>query len=517
MWVRGQRRIARCRPGATSYPSNVTGWIADFFRFWWALFYWNARKTWFRLEGAHRDSCPCQNFSDSGHALDSRCIAVESWQNPARFRRVCPLLTETMEGWRCGVDAERVRPFWGRAAGYFGASVLGLYLLGSIAVYAVLHAVNYEVSYSSVVWPPKWSELRVSQERLHATRAQKALAEGNFKAAILSLRTVCELNPRNYSAGLTLASLVLSAGQPSVADHIYGRLMHDVPEQRTATAQIWIRPLLARGEYTQIKLLAPAMLSEDSTRREAWLHVLLFAARQTQDREVLRPLLKSDQGLPDWCVELIGVEQLLLDNRVAEATARLDRLQLKPAIGYVPTYQVDRLLRLNRPEQAGRLLDAYGDRIPADEAAFLRLRVYRAQQWTSLLEPSYDTLLSLPLTERLGTLFCAYLIEQPQRDLLARFLDRFLAHGPVLGNETLPLYHAAYVTAIIGGEPVRAQKIAAVIRQYTSSDVRTLRTLGGLLQSGAPSQQVALVMPLVPLPLEAVYALLLRPPAPVAR
>ena len=325
------------------------------------------------------------------------------------------------------------------------------------------------------------------------------------------------MNPRNYGAGLTLASLVQSAGQPSVADFIYNRLMHDVPEERTATARIWIRPLLARGAYAQIKLLAPAMLSEDSTRREAWLHVLFFAARQTHDQEVLRPLLKSDQGLPDWCVELIGVEQLLLENRVAEATARLDRLHAKPAISYIPTFQVDRLLRLNLPEQAGRLLDAYGDRIPADEAAFLRLRAYRAQKWTSLLEPTYDLLLSIPMTERLGTLFCAYLIEQPEQGLLGRFLDRLLQHGPVLSNETLPLYHAAYLSAIIGGDPVRAQKIGETIRRFTSSDVRTLSTLGILLQSGAPPQQIALVMPLVPLPLEAVYALQLRQPAPAAR
>ena len=116
----------------------MTGWISDFFRFWWALFYWNTRKAWFRLHGAHRDSCPCQNFSDSGHALDSRCEAVVQWRNPGRFKRVCPLLTETKDGWRCGVDAERVRPFWGRAAAYVGAALLTLYLLGSVAVFVVL-------------------------------------------------------------------------------------------------------------------------------------------------------------------------------------------------------------------------------------------------------------------------------------------------------------------------------------------------------------------------------------------
>lgn len=495
----------------------MTGWITDFFRFWWALFYWNTRKTWFRLNGAHRDSCPCQNFSDSGHALDSRCIAVELWQKPVRFRRVCPLLTETKEGWRCGVDAERVRPFWGRAAVIFSGALLGLYLLGSIAVYAVLHAVSYEVSYRSVVWPPHWSELRGSQERLHATRAQKALAAGNFRAAILSLETVCQLNPRNYSAGITLASLVQIAGQPSVAEHIYERLMHDVPEQRVATAQIWIRPLLARGAYAQIKPLATAMLSEDSNRREAWLHALLFAARQTRDQEVLRPLLKNEHGLPNWCVELISIEQFLLESRPDQATARLTRLHTQPAISYIPYYQVDRLLRLDRPVQAGKLLDAYGDRVPADEAAFFRLRAYRAQKWTSLLESEYDMLLNYPMTPRLAALFCAALLEQPVPELLTRFLDRFLQHGPALSSETLPVYHASYLAAMIGGESARAKKLGDSIGRFTASEARALRGLGVLLQTGAPPAQIAQLMPLVPLPLEAIYAIHLRPTASTAR
>ena len=495
----------------------MTGWIADFFRFWWALFYWNTRKTWFRLNGAHRDSCPCQNFSDSGHALDSRCIAVELWQKPTRFRRACPLLTETKEGWRCGVDAERVRPFWWRAIGYFGAALLVLYLLGSIAVYAVLHAANYEVTYWSVAWPPHWSGLRHSQEKLHATRAQKALEEGNFKAAILSLETVCQLNPRNYSAGIALAQLVQLAGQPAVAEHIYARLMNDVPEQRAATARIWIRPLLARRAYAEIKPLATAMLSEDSSQREAWLHALLFATRLTHDQEALRPLLKNEAGLPNWCIELIGIEQLLLENRLDLALPRLYRIHIRPAVTYIPSYQVDRLLRIGRPEPAGLLIDAYGAGLPADEAAFLRLRVFRAKQWTSLLESEYDTLLSFPLTPRLTALFSASLLEQAAPELLTRFLDHFLQQGPVLSSETLPLYHAAYLAAILGGETARAGNLAVIISRFTSSDAKTVRRLGELLLSDAPPLEITRLLPLVPLPLEVIYALNLRPTTRTAR
>lgn len=492
----------------------MTGWIADFFRFWWALFYWNTRKTWFRLNGAHRDSCPCQNYGDSGHALDSRCNAVVPWQKPVRFRRVCPLLTETKDGWRCGVDAERVRPFWGRAALFGGAALLALYLLGSVAVYAALRTAHYEVNYWSVVWPPHWSALRGLQEKLHASRAQQALAAGDFKAAILSLQTVCELNPRNYSAGRALAHLVQLAGQAAVADHIYARLMHDVPEQRVATAQTWGRALLAGGDYAQLKPLAMAMLSEDSGRREAWLHALLFAARQTRDTELLRTLLKNDLGLPNWCLDLIGIEQLLLENRLPQAVPRLNRIQRRPLIAYVAAYQANQLLQAGLPDQAGRLIDDYGDILPADEAAFLRLRVFRAQQWTSLLEPHYDTLLSYPLSPRLAALFCASLLEQPAPALLPRYLDRFLQHGPALSNETLPLYHASYLVACLGGETARAENLAALISRFTSSDAQTLRGLGELLQTGAPAPQVTRVLPLVPLPLEVIYAIHQRPSAP---
>ncbi len=488
----------------------MTGWIADFFRFWWALFYWNTRKTWFRAHGAHRDSCPCQNFSDSGHALDSRCEAVTQWQKPAR-----PLLTETKEGWRCGVDAERVRPFWGRAALFTSAALLALYLVGSIAVYAVLHAANYEVSYRSVVWPPQWAELRGAQERLYTTRAQQALDEGDFKAAILSLRTVCELNPRNYSAGIALAGLVQLASQPADAEPIYVRLMHDVPEQRTATAQIWGRALLASGDWTQLKTLAIAMLSEDSGRREAWLHALLFATRQTQDHAVLRPLLNNEQGLPNWCIELIGIEQLLLENHLDQASPRLNRIHSRP-VAYVPAYQADRLLRLGRAEQAGKLIDAYGAQLPPDEAAFLRLRALRAQKWTSLLDSEYEALLSYPLTPRLAALFCAALLDEPAPELLTRFLDRFLQNGPAFTNETLPLYHAAYLIALVGGETTRAEKISDVISHFSSSSTKPLRHLGELLQAGAPPAQIVHLMPFVPLPLEVIYAIHQRQTAPAS-
>jgi hypothetical protein len=50
--------------------------------------------------------------------------------------------------------------------------------------------------------------------------------------------------------------------------------------------------------------------------------------------------------------------------------------------------------------------------------------------------------------------------------------------------------------------------VAEVITRFTSSDAKTLRALAGQLRKGMNGQQMAQLLPLVPLPLEVIYALL---------
>lgn len=485
----------------------MTGWIGDFFRFWWALFYWNTRKGWFRLRGAHRDDCPCQNASDSGLAGETRCDAVTQWHRPDRFRRVCPLLRETPEGLRCSVEAERVRPFWGRAAAYTGAALLALYLGGTVAAFLALRTAGYDVRYPTVAWPPRWSELRGAQERLYAAHAQSALQRGNYQEAILSLEMVCQLNPRNYSAGLALAGLSQVASHASVAEHIYERLMLDVPEQRIQTAQIWFRMLLASGNYPKLIPLAAAMLSEDPEQRGVWLHALLFAARQSRHGESLREILRNNPHLPDWCTEIINLELALLENRVDSALPGLTRVHRQPPAAYLPYYQVDRLLRHRRADLADTLLRAYGSRLSADEAAFLRLRIYRAKGWSALVGPEFETLFQYPLSPRLAAKFCAELIANPAGEPAARYLDKFNLEGPDLSTATIPLYHASYLAAALAGDRARAERLRAAIAKFTSSDARTLNGLAELLKNGRTDPRLARILPLVPLPTEVIYTI----------
>lgn len=495
----------------------MIGWIGDFFRFWWALFYWNARKTWFHLRGAERDSCPCQNYGDSGLAFDSRCDAVIPWNQPRRFRRVCPLLHETPEGWRCSVDAERVRPFWGRAAAYAGGSLLALYLAGTLAVFGALRLTGYDVHFLSLLWPPRWSEVRGSQERLYARRAQQAMTAGNYQEAILALEMVCQLNPRNYPAGLALASLSRVAARPFYSENVYERLMRDVPEQRPQTAQLWLRTLLASAAYNKIKPLAATMLLEDPSQRSAWLHALLFAARATADAPGLTLVLEKGEALPGWCRDLLTTERALLLNQPAEALPRLTHFRRLTESNYVPYYQVDRLLRHDHPGEAQQLLKAYGDRIAPDEAGFMLLRLYHASAQRALFDTEAGKLLSYPLAARGVAQFCAYLIGHPDPALFARFFEKFTREGPLLATETLPLYQAAFLAAGLAGDREHAELVGAQISRFTGTDPRVLRGLAELIQTGQPDARVAHILPLVPLPTEVLYAVLERSQAPAKK
>ena len=500
----------RCGPPPPPYFREVTGWIGDCFRFYWALFYWNGRKTWFRLRGAHRDDCPCQTDGDSGHAFDSRCEAVTHWHDPARFRKVCPLLVQTPQGWRCSVNAESVRPFWGRACLYGAALALGAYLIATTAVFAALRLAHYETSYVMVAWPPRWKELRAAQEKLYANRAQHAVQAGNYEEAILSLEIVTQLNPRNYSAGLALAGLNQVAGRPSVADHIYERLMREVPEQRRPTAQLWFRNLLARAAFPEMKSLATTMLSEDPAERAAWLNALLFACRQTADSARLGTVLAENPHLPDWCTELIGIEQQLLQNQFNHALPQLTRFHRQPATSYIPYFQVDRLVRHGAAGRANELLRAYGDSVPSDEATILRLRTYQDRGWSALVTSEFDVLLRAELTPRTVALCCAWLVAKPDPAASGQFLDRFERANAPVNAGTLSLYHAAFLVATSAGQTDRATRLAGAINHYTASDSKALRGLGELLRRPGPDARVVRVLPLVPLPTEVVYAIVER-------
>lgn len=494
----------------------MISWLGDFFRFWWSLFYWNLRKSIFRMQGRDPARCPCQSASDSGLALQTHCEAAATWNKPARFRTVCPLLLETPDGLRCSVNTENVRPFWGRAIGFGTALLLAVYLGGSIGLFVVLKRIGYEVGLNTVVWPGNWSGLRTAQERMYARRAKEALATENYQAAILALEMVGQLNPRNEAAALALANLWQISGRAVLADGIYERLLRENPGSRARIAQVWYRALLTRTDFAQIGALAPRMLGEDLHQQAPWLHALFFATRVTGDHQPLEKAIASGAKFPDWCNYLLAVELAAQTGGIAAAEAQLTRVQSEPGSPYVPIFQAKRLISFQRYASALKVLEGYAGRVPVDEAGFLRLEAFLLLGWTSLADSEFDALLGFPMRPRLAAQFCAHFIRYPDRNLFARYFDRFVKAGPNLDADTFPLFAATLLAAARCGDAERLSYMNEIIRRVTENDSRPLGILATQLGQNAPIARIDLALPSVPLPTEVLYAVLERfyqPPA----
>jgi len=115
------------------------------------------------------------------------------------------------------------------------------------------------------------------------------------------------------------------------------------------------------------------------------------------------------------------------------------------------------------------------------------------------------------MSPRLAAQFSAHLVRDPDPGLLAGYLDKFTREGPPLTAETLPLYHATFLAAVLAGDKERAERIATRINRFANTDSKSLRGLAELLAAGPADEHLLRILPLVPLPTEAVYAVLDRP------
>lgn len=494
----------------------MTGWLGDFFRLWWALLYWNARKSWYRFRGPGRVRCPCQNYSDSGRALETQCDAVVYWRKPARFRRVCPLLVETPAGWRCSADATEVRPFWRRAAGYCGGALLACYLAATLTAFVTLRQVGYPIGYASFLLPTRWSDIRRAQEAVYAARAERELAAGNFSAAILALEVVHQRNPRNEAAALSLAQLWQISGRPHLADAVLARTIAAAPENRTALARNWYRLLLTRGAFAQIKPMAADLLVNDVPQRVPWLNALLFACRQTQDPAPLARLAEATPALPDWCAELAATEQVVIAGDLTGARARLLRMPARPASNFVPYYHADRLLALGFNHETLLLLEQHAALFSPTEAAAFRLRAYAQLGWIPSHQAEFNSLLEQVAAGPVPTLLAAHLLRFPDAGRAGALARRLaLAHSEVT-TDSYPVVAAAFLACRRSGADDDAADLLRILQRNTATRARTLETFGAML-AGTRREQIRpdLMLPAITLPIEITYTLLevFPPPA----
>jgi hypothetical protein len=483
----------------------VTGWLTDLLRLFWALFYWNARKTVFRLRRRRRAS-PCQSPSDSGKAYETQCEACASWNHAGRFRRVCPLLVETADGLRCSVNTEDVRPFWGRALGYYGGTALTLYLLAALTVFLLLRTIGYELDYAAVAWPPAWHRINESRAQYFAQKGFAAYAANNIREAVFALGIACELDPQNFRAGITLARL-WEISQPELSDGLYARLLKTHPAQAAATAALRLHALLARGDFERLRDAARQQIAADPANAGPSLHALIFATRRLHEDTPIQQLLAEPAGVP-WR-PVLQTELLWRSGRTPEAAARLAQPWIPPH-PYFAYYQLRQLLALGRPREALVLLQAYGALVPGDEAAATLLAVNAQLGQQAELLRDAGTWLDASPTPAVVELLATHLVRYPNAELLRLVFTR-LGPAPLPPTEAgYRAYCALFCATGVAGDRDRLHALTVALKERTGAVFVTLNAAEDFFLGQSASSRIESFLPALTLPVETLYALLER-------
>lgn len=495
----------------------MTGWLTDLFRLFWALFYWNARKTVFRL-GRRRGANPCQSPSDSGKAYETQCEACASWNRAGRFRRVCPLLVETADGLRCSVNAGDVRPFWGRALGFYSGTAAVLYLLATIAIFLLLRTIGYELDYSAVAWPPAWHRVNESRAQYFAQKGFAAYAANNIREAVFALGIACELDPQNYRAGITLARL-WEISQPRLSDGLYARLLQSHPAQAAETAALRLHALLARGDFERLRDAAWQQIAANPVTAAPSLHALIFATRRLHEDAPIQQLLDAPAGA-SWR-PVLQAELLWRRGRMPEATALLTQ-PWSPPHPYFAYYQIRQLLALGRPQEALALLQVYRALVPGDEvAATLLAASAQLGRTAESLRDAAGWLGASP-TPAVVELLATHLVRYPNAELLRLVCTR-LDSAPLPATEAAyRAYCALFCAAGVVGDRERLHALTVTLKERAGAAFVSLNAAEDFFLGQSASSRIESFLPVLTLPVETLYALLERyaagrPPAPSER
>ena len=272
-----RRRVAWCR-----------GLLVDAYRIPAALVLWNLRKTIYRRRGDWT-RCPCQSPSDSGRALETHCDAALDWNEPGRFRLVCPALRTTPRGFCCSLAAPDVRPFWGRAALLFFLVIVGAYAAGVTLGYGTMRAFgSRNVAWLDFLWPRRWENVAKARSQQFSAEAIVALERRDFGLARISLKSALAADPQNYDAALLLAMLDSFAANAHVADAAFDWLMRRHPAHAGRSAVIFHDLLLAKGRPDRLARFALWMAAGGTADSPLWTRAPRRPAPR-QRRPRLRP------------------------------------------------------------------------------------------------------------------------------------------------------------------------------------------------------------------------------------
>lgn len=477
----------------------------------WALFYWNLRKTVFRLRG-RRGIPPCQHPSDSGVAMKTACDACAGWNQRERFRHVCPLLRRNEAGaWVCGVAAAEVRPFWGRAFGWAGGSVLAIAVVAAVGVYSGMRGIGYEVSWRQILWPPAWSELHAVRADLFIRQAREKYAAGQVREAIQALTVAYQLNPAHYEVAMMLAQFH-QAGSPQQSDRLYEQLMRLHPDRRSEIARAWFQSLLARGQMEAIANLAKIQLVEEPKEAAVWTHALLFAARHLPEANDLEEVV-NQTAAPVAARAVLNLAVRL--RHLPPEQARKVLIETPAVMGFPfdRVYRVETLIRLGFPRDALGLLAAARQELAGRDIARLIFAAYAKMGNRERLRSEFAALLAPGRDVRPAefTLLGVHLVEYPDADLAALLIQALPRLEKTPADVWLESVIVAFCAAGAAKDEAAMASVKQQLRDTYAVSVAALDGLELFFLNKAGTRPIEAVLPgLSPLSLELNYALLDR-------
>jgi hypothetical protein len=474
-----------------------------------ALVYWNLRKTIYGLKG-RRGTPPCQHAHDVADRLPPQCEAVWDWAAPGRFRRVCPALARTANGWRCSATSAQVRPYWGRAAVVYATLAAALYMGGTGALWWMWQRVGYDrIAYPDVAWPGRWPKVKEAQADHFRRQAREALIMGDVSKALLSLTTAEGFAKGGFGERMMLARLWAQAGNAGYASQLFHVVQADYPARAEESRAMWHDQLLANG---QLGLLADLCLqrivvSGDKAPESLWEYSLVFALDHGRMAGQIRKTRGEDlQRLPDRLRAFIEVLAQWQDGRTAEAARDLAAMRFTEGERMAMRRQIEWLARMGRADEAGVELIRNAGRLGGFEVAALRYSVDTISGRADEARADFIGMLRAPLSPAEADRLCGLVIFARDGASLRRAPGVF-ALEPL--NTDAPAQAAFWVAALAGGSPELAR--GARMRFATAAgggELPPVETLDFRRQKTDDPHSPFFIASYVALPRETIYAMI---------
>jgi hypothetical protein len=415
--------------------ANTAAWIADAFRLVFGLIYWNLRKALFLARG-RRGRNPCQNDADGDRRGSIRCDACISWSKPARFRRVCPLLTQHNGDWVCSAARNEVRPFWGRALAWYALFGASGYLAITAFAFGVLRATHAaDVKWVDVAWPGRWDEIPKARARTFTFRAAEAFLQNRPAEGLLSLGSARRLDRREYRTRLLDAQLAMFQFNVSAADAEFARMLEEYPEQATGTAITFHDTLLMLFRAEPLAGHCLHMASRDRDRMALWVRSLLHALRLAPVAESFVSRHSTEVAtLPAHARLLLEAELAAQRGDATGARAILSQPFDGPRNLIYMHEQIARLAQVADPDAAVLLLNKYAGDLGEFEALLARVDLDLLAGDVGSAQLDFHRLLQLMNSPVQAERIIALLVSHPQPDLF-RALHDALRQQPALAQQ----------------------------------------------------------------------------------